>query len=136
MASTATTFLLQRRSLIYDPSVRHCRYKEKIADATSFVGRFVSTACAGARRASSAITVLRVRSRPGRTMQGTSPAQMANSPAQQFATTAEYLFDSSCGLFSVVFYQFPVRVYLKSRLFTICFDEDLVVPPAIGIVFP
>ena len=40
------------------------------------------------------------------------------------------------GLFPVFFYELPVRVNLESGLFTVGFDEDLVVPPAIGIVFP
>jgi hypothetical protein len=39
-------------------------------------------------------------------------------------------------LFAVVFYEFPVRIHLKSRLFTVRLDEHFTVPPAIGIVFP
>ena len=46
------------------------------------------------------------------------------------------LAERRCGLLAVVPYEFPIRVYLKSRLLTVRFDEDLVVPFAIGIVFP
>ena len=39
------------------------------------------------------------------------------------------------GLF-VLFYEFPVRINLESRCFAVRRDEDLVVPPALRIVFP
>jgi len=59
----------------------------------------------------------------------------ANPPAQPFGRTAEYLRDSSCGLF-VLLYKLPVRIHLEARLFTVRFDEHLVIPLTIGIVFP
>ena len=42
---------------------------------------------------------------------------------------------ATCGLF-VLFYELPVRINLESRRFAVRGDEDLVVPPAIRIVFP
>src|SRR6476620_4565115 len=59
----------------------------------------------------------------------------ANPPAQPFRRTAEYLCNSSCGLF-VLLYESPVRVHFKQGLFTARFDERLVIPLTIGIVFP
>ena len=47
----------------------------------------------------------------------------------------EYLRGSSHGLF-VLFHEVSVGVYFKSRLFTVRFDEHLVIPLTIGIVFP
>ena len=47
--------------------------------------------------------------------------------------------DSSCGLFcnyAVLFHELPVRVYLKSRLFPVRFDDDLIVPFSVWVVFP
>ena len=60
----------------------------------------------------------------------------ANPPVQLFARTAEYYSRSTVNLFAVVFDEFPVRVHLKSRLFTVRLDEHLVTPLTIGIVFP
>ena len=36
----------------------------------------------------------------------------------------------------MLLYEIAVRVHFESRLFAVCFDEDLVVPLTIGIVFP
>ena len=59
----------------------------------------------------------------------------ANPLAQPFARTAENSCDSSGGLF-VVLYELPVRIHLEARLFTVRFDEHLVIPLTIGIIFP
>ena len=48
----------------------------------------------------------------------------------------KYLCEPRCGLFAVLSQEFPVRINLESRLFAVRCDEDLVVPSAIGIVFP
>ena len=69
-----------------------------------------------------------------RTMKGTSPAQMLIHLLSRLEHGRIFM-RQRCGLF-VVLYEFPVWVYLKCRLFTVRFNEDLVVPPAIGIVFP
>ncbi|KAF5406634.1 MAG: hypothetical protein Udaeo2_32930 [Candidatus Udaeobacter sp.] len=49
---------------------------------------------------------------------------------------AKYLSSSAVDYSLWCLTKFPVRVNLESRVFTVRFNEDLVVPPAIGIVFP
>ena len=58
-----------------------------------------------------------------------------NPPAQPFARMAEYLCEDAVD-YSCCFTKFPFGSTLKQGLFTVRFDEHLVIPLTIGIVFP
>jgi hypothetical protein len=60
----------------------------------------------------------------------------ARMPIQLPIRDRAKIFIERCGLFAVLSQEFPVRINLESRLFAVRCNEDLVVPSAIGIVFP
>ena len=70
-----------------------------------------------------------------RAAQGTSTTQLLIHLSSHSRERLNIFKRGRCGLF-VLLYEIPVRVHLKQGLFTVRFDEHLVIPLTIGIVFP